>query len=132
MKQSTEQLTPLQRAVWALEKMQARLDAATARIEQIQHEPIAVIGMGCRFPGQSDHPAAFWQLLKNGRDAVGKAPVDRWVADRYGHTALDDFTQAGIFDGGYLEAIDQFDPHFFGISPREAPHLDPQQRLLLE
>src|SRR5690349_16498026 len=132
MKQSTEQLTPLQRAVLALEKMQARLDAATARIEQIQHEPIAVIGMGCRFPGQSDHPAAFWQLLKNGRDAVAQAPVDRWDTDWSGHSTLADFTQAGMRNGGYLEAIDQFDPYFFGISPREAPYLDPQQRLLLE
>lgn len=78
MKQSTEQLTPLQRAVLALEKMQARLNAATVRIKQIQHEPIAVIGMGYRFPGQSDHPAAFWQLLKDGRDAVGQAPLHRW------------------------------------------------------
>ena len=80
------------------------------------HEPIAVIGLGCRFPG-ADSPEAFWQLLHEGRDAIADLPADR----------LDGGTK-----GGYLAAIDRFDPQFFGIAPREAETMDPQQRLLLE
>jgi len=83
-------------------------------------EPIAIIGIGCRFPG-ADGPAAFWRLLSEGRDAVGDIPPQRWS------TGPD-----GVDRGGFLEQVDQFDARFFTISPREAARIDPQQRLLLE
>ncbi|POY33486.1 type I polyketide synthase [Mycobacterium kansasii] len=86
-------------------------------------EPIAVIGIGCRFPG-ADGPAAFWQLLCDGVDAVTETPPDRRDPDASGN--------GGTRRGGFLEQIDRFDAHFFGISPHEAGRMDPRQRLLLE
>ncbi|MFF2806707.1 acyltransferase domain-containing protein [Streptomyces sp. NPDC058000] len=84
------------------------------------HEPIAIVGIGCRFPGGPD-PSAFWQLLTEGRDAVGPVPAAR-------RELLRDTARWG----GFIDDIDQFDPLFFGISPREAVQMDPQQRLVLE
>ena len=86
-------------------------------------EPIAIVGIGCRFPG-ADGPAAFWRLLSDGVDAITETPPDRWGAD--------DPDTAGTRWGGFLDQVDQFDPQFFGISPREAARMDPQQRLLQE
>ncbi|MCB0190966.1 MAG: SDR family NAD(P)-dependent oxidoreductase [Anaerolineae bacterium] len=128
MNQIYEQLSPLQRAFYALEKVQARLDA----VEQAQREPIAIIGLGCRFPGGGDDPDSFWQLLRNGVDAVVDAPIDRWSANAYDAMHLDDMTRSRVRYGAYLPDVKQFDPQFFGISPREATFIDPQQRLLLE
>lgn len=81
-------------------------------------EPVAVIGIGCRFPGAPD-PDSYWRLLRDGRDAVGEAP-----ADRHGDT--------GGRPGGFLEHVYDFDARFFGVSARETERMDPQQRLLLE
>jgi acyl transferase domain-containing protein len=86
-------------------------------------EPIALIGMGCRFPRAGD-PEAFWRLLRDGVDAVTEVPADRWDAAAAG-------TAASRW-GGFLEGVDRFDAGFFGISPREAERMDPQQRLVLE
>ncbi|MCP4347107.1 MAG: SDR family NAD(P)-dependent oxidoreductase [Desulfobacterales bacterium] len=99
---------------------------------QVSNEPIALIGMSCRFPGDSDTPGKFWELLQNGRDAVSEIPGTRWDVDAY--YAPDIKTQTGMTTrhGAFLDHVDQFDPYFFGISPREAVSLDPQQRLLLE
>ena len=94
------------------------------------HEPIAIIGMGCRFPGAAN-PAALWQLLCDGVDAIGEVPSNRWPLE----TLYTDTLAPGKMTtrwGGFLIEIDQFDPLFFGISPLEAPYIDPQQRLLLE
>jgi acyl transferase domain-containing protein/acyl-CoA synthetase (AMP-forming)/AMP-acid ligase II/glyoxylase-like metal-dependent hydrolase (beta-lactamase superfamily II)/acyl carrier protein len=94
-------------------------------------EPIAIVGIACRFPG-SDSPAAFWSLLRDGVDAVSEVPASRWNAARIFDA---DASQPGKTNsrwGGFLAQVDQFDPLFFGISPREARHMDPQQRLLLE
>ncbi|MBG0569298.1 polyketide synthase, partial [Actinoplanes aureus] len=86
-------------------------------------DPIAVVAMGCRFPGGVTGPDDFWALLVKGGDAVEPFPADRgW-----------DVTAAGgITEGGFLTGAGDFDPGFFGISPREARSMDPQQRLLLE
>ncbi|MEU5044338.1 type I polyketide synthase, partial [Streptomyces griseorubiginosus] len=83
-------------------------------------EPIAVIGIACRLPGAPD-PSAFWQLLREGRDAIGAPAADR-------HPAPDGNERAG----GWLDRVDGFDAAFFGVSPREALAMDPQQRLALE
>jgi myxalamid-type polyketide synthase MxaE and MxaD len=98
---------------------------------ETKNEPIAIIGVGCRFPGAND-PAAFWQLLRNGVDAIGEVPADRF--DPHAFYDPDPATPGKMNTrwGGFLGQVDQFDPGFFGISPREALRMDPQQRLLLE
>ncbi|WP_426405273.1 SDR family NAD(P)-dependent oxidoreductase [Streptomyces sp. R-07] len=90
---------------------------------QIDDRTVAVVGLSCRFPGGAN-PAEFWNLLRNGRDAIAEPPADR------AHLAtLDDGSPR---PGGFLPRVDAFDAEFFGISPREAAAMDPQQRLVLE
>ena len=95
-----------------------------------EDEPVAIVGMGCRFPG-ADNPEAFWLLLQNGVDAITETPPDRWDVDA---TYDPEGGPGKIVSkwGGFLPDIAEFDPAFFGISPREADFMDPQQRLLLE
>ena len=95
-------------------------------------EPIAVVGMGCRFPGGADDPQSYWELLSRGVDAVGEIPRSRWDADAYYDPDPDAPGKMSTRWGGFLDDVDRFDPQFFGISPREAVSMDPQQRLLLE
>lgn len=92
-------------------------------------EPIAIVGLSCRFPGAPD-PEAFWRLLENGLDAVGPVPPERWDAAAWTHA--DARTPIATDQGGFLSGIDRFDAAFFGMGPDEAAALDPQQRLLLE
>ena len=94
-------------------------------------EPIAIVAVGCRFPGAPD-PDAFWEVLSGGVDAIREIPDDRFDVDEFYDP--DPETPGKIYSrcGGYLEGIDGFDPEFFGISPREAVWMDPQQRLMLE
>lgn len=110
-------------------------DSATAHPEgasaELRTDAIAVIGIGCRFPG-SHGPREFWKLLCGGVDAIREVPPDRWrLEDMHdpNPTAAGKITSRW---GGFLDQVDQFDPHFFGISAREATRIDPQQRLLLE
>jgi hybrid polyketide synthase/nonribosomal peptide synthetase FtdB len=94
-------------------------------------EPIAVVGMACRFP-QAPDTGAFWRLLRDGVDAIAEVPADRWDSDRF---YSPDPATPGMTNtrwAGLLDRIDLFDHEFFRISPREAAHMDPQQRLLLE
>lgn len=95
-------------------------------------EPIAIIGLGCRFPGGADNWREYWRLLEMGVDAISETPADRWNLQKYfaPQTARPGKTQSKW--GGYVRGIDAFDPQLFGISPREAASMDPQQRMLLE
>lgn len=93
---------------------------------------IAIVGIGCRFPGGADDPEEFWTMLCRGNQAIGDIPTDRIDLQR--HYSASPKTPGKMITcrGGYLENIDHFDPEFFAISPREAERIDPQQRLLLE
>ncbi|SHL87003.1 amino acid adenylation domain-containing protein, partial [Mucilaginibacter sp. OK098] len=95
------------------------------------HEPIAVIGMGCRFPGAKD-PEAFWELLRDGVDAIREVPRERWDVEHYYDPDPDKPGKIYTRHGGFIDNVDQFDSKFFGIAPNEADYIDPQQRLLLE
>ncbi|MEX1041603.1 MAG: aminotransferase class I/II-fold pyridoxal phosphate-dependent enzyme [Pirellulaceae bacterium] len=96
-----------------------------------QHEPIAILGIGCRLPGAAN-PTAFWNALIAGRDAISEVPPDRWDLDSiYSDQPATPGKMSTRF-GGFLENVADFDPAFFGISGREAERMDPQQRLLLE
>ncbi len=105
--------------------------AATATHRRSTDEPIAVIGMGCRFPG-APSPTAFWQLMIEGRDAVGEVGPDRWPVEAYYDPDPEAPGKMPTRRGGFIDDIYAFDPHPFGISPREAAAVDPQHRLLLE
>jgi acyl transferase domain-containing protein len=107
------------------------LEAEVNRLKQTQSEPIAIVGMGCRFPG-ANSPEAFWQLLRDGVDAIREVPKNRWDIDAYLDGDLESADKRSIRFGGFVEQLEKFDTQFFGISPREAVSLDPQQRLLLE
>ncbi|WP_212004531.1 non-ribosomal peptide synthetase/type I polyketide synthase [Chitinophaga sp. HK235] len=95
-------------------------------------EKVAVIGIGCRFPGNVSSPEDFWQLLISEKNAITQVPSDRWDMDAYYDTATGMRGKMYTREGGFIKDVDKFDPLFFGISPKEAAAMDPQQRLLLE
>src|SRR6516165_6680257 len=95
-------------------------------------QPIAIIGISCRFPGGGNDPHSFWRILEDGIDAITEVPAQRWNNSAFFDPNGDKPGKTPSRWGGFIDGIDQFDPHFFGISPREADHMDPQQRLLLE
>ncbi len=98
----------------------------------MKEEAIAIIGIGCRFPGGVNEPESFWKLLVEGRNAVTDVPADRWNIDRFYDPEPFVAGKSIARRGGFVSRIDQFDPQFFGISLREAPFVDPLHRLLLE
>ncbi len=100
---------------------------ATARTD----DPIAIVSVACRFPGAPD-PEAFWELLSGGLNAIREVPEDRFDVDEFYDPDPDAPGKMYTRFGGFLDAIDGFDPEFFGISPREAVWIEPQQRLMLE
>ena len=120
------QLSPEKRALLARRLAEAGTSAPPAT------EPVAIVGLSCRFPGGADSPDAFWRVLAGGVDVVTEVPADRWDS---GELFDADPAAAGKVAtrwGGFLRSVDRFDPYFFGISPREAARMDPQQRLWLE
>src|SRR6478752_4778731 len=119
-------LTPKRLALLALE-LHDQVEAMRERA----HEPIAVVGVACRFPGANDIES-FWELLRNGLDAIGEVPKNRWDIDAYFDPDPDVPAHMAVRAGGFLADVAGFDAGFFGIAPREVLSMDPQQRLLLE
>ncbi|HUL78058.1 MAG TPA: type I polyketide synthase, partial [Vicinamibacteria bacterium] len=118
----------LGRALRTLDELQARLDA----VERPLREPIAVIGLGCRFPRGANDPDGFWRNLREGVDGITEVPRERWDVDEIYDPEPGKPGKVYTRHGGFLDRVYEFDPHFFGIAPREALSMDPQQRLLLE
>ncbi len=123
----TDPAQQLRRALLAIEKAEAR----AAQLEAASREPIAVIGLGCRFP-RAATASEFWQNLVGGVDCIREVPADRWDVDALYDPDPDAAGKMITRWGGFLDGADQFDPMFFGVSPREASRMDPQQRLALE
>lgn len=95
-------------------------------------EKIAIVGIGCRFPGGACDHRTFWQNLLDGKDCITPTPHDRYDVTTLGSRDKAKPGRLVAGRGGYIDGFDEFDPAFFGISPREATHMDPQQRKLLE
>ena len=116
-------------------QMLLALRALRQRVEDLEgrgREPIAIVGMGCRFPGRADTPEQYWDLLVRGCDAIGEIPRERMDLDPVFDPRPQIPGKTYSRWAGLLEAPGDFDAEFFGISPREAVTMDPQQRLLLE
>ena len=118
----------LKDALVKIRTLRARLDAS----ERARHEPIAIVGAGCRFPGGADSPEAYWELIRDGVDAVTDVPAGRWDREAFYDPDPEAPGKAYVRQAGFLRDVAGFDADFFGIPPREAIQLDPQQRLLLE
>ena len=121
------ELSPKRLALLAVD-LQSRLNT----IERSKTEPIAIIGIGCRFPGRSNDPESFWQVLRDGIDPIAEVPQDRWDVEAYYDPNPNAHGKTYTRFGGFLEEVDKFDAEFFGIDAQEAVNMDPQQRLLLE
>ena len=119
--QRLSNLTPAQR----------RLLEKRLRSNPTVAEPIAIVGLGCRFPGAND-PQQYWHLIRDGIDATGEIPQSRWDVEGLYDPTGEQSGKMSVRWAGMVDNIEQFDPQFFGISPREASRMDPQQRLLLE
>ena len=122
------QLSPQAREVLARELIRA----GTVFPLHALAEPVAVVGIGCRFPGNVTGPESLWRLLLDGEDAVGEVPADRWDADAFYDPDPAAPGRMTTKWGGFVSDVAGFDADFFGITPREAEAMDPQQRMLLE
>ena len=110
-------------------KTQSKRKAKSIR----KYPPLAIIGIGCRFPGGGNNPTAFWEFLCEGGDAITDIPLDRWDIRQFYDQNPDKPGKMYARQAGFIDqSPEYFDPKFFGISPREADCIDPQQRLLLE
>ncbi|MEM8673192.1 MAG: beta-ketoacyl synthase N-terminal-like domain-containing protein [Cyanobacteria bacterium P01_G01_bin.67] len=126
--EKVNQLSSSQRVLLALDEAVNKLET----FERAKREPIAIIGMGCRFPGGANTPDAFWQLLREGMNGITEVPSSRWDVEAYYDSNPDAIGKMYSRHGGFLTNIDKFDAHFFGMAPRVAAIADPQQRLLLQ
>ncbi|MEV0493744.1 type I polyketide synthase [Streptomyces atratus] len=118
----------LKRAYLTMERLQRQVE----EYERARSEPIAIVGVGCRFPGGVTDTDTYWQLLTSGVDAIRDIPTDRWDNDSFYDEEPGKPGTINTRSGGFLDRIDQFDHEFFGISRREALAMDPHQRLTLE
>ncbi|HAO11479.1 MAG TPA: non-ribosomal peptide synthetase, partial [Planktothrix sp. UBA8407] len=128
MVQNTDYKKLIATTLTKMEVMQARI----TELETRQKEPIAVVGMGCRFPGGITSPEEYWNYCQAGLDAITEVPKSRWDSSKF-YTKEPTIGKINTHYGGFLQQdITEFDARFFSISSREATSMDPQQRLLLE
>ncbi|EKE80856.1 type I polyketide synthase [Idiomarina xiamenensis] len=118
-------------AEYILNQVESPAQPKVTNKKACDEEPIAIIGMSCRFPGAND-PEEFWQLLVSGSDAISEVPASRWDVDAYYSSVAGAPGKMNTRFGGFISDIAHFDADAFGISPREAERMDPQQRLMLE
>jgi phthiocerol/phenolphthiocerol synthesis type-I polyketide synthase D len=128
MAEQDKQQALMRRALDELRELRGKL----AQYQQAEHEPIAVIALGCRFPGGCDSPEALWRFLSEGKNARTEVPAERWPLAEYYDAEPQTPGKVSSRYGAFLSDIDRFDADFFGIAAREAEQMDPQQRLLLE
>ncbi|WP_394834888.1 polyketide synthase dehydratase domain-containing protein [Pendulispora rubella] len=121
----------LARALAEIKQLRARTEAAE-RDKRDRREPIAIVGMACRFPGGADSPEAFWRLLRDGVDATGPVPSDRWDADALYDADPEAPGKLYVRRGAFLGEVDRFDAGLFHITAREAAAIDPQHRMFWE
>ena len=119
-----------------LKRTAADLRQARRRLREVEgrtREPVAVVGIGCRFPGRADSPEDLWRVVEGGVDAIGGFPDDRgWNTEEVFDPDPEHAGKSYVRQGGFVSDVAGFDAGFFGISPREAFAMDPQQRMLLE
>ncbi len=127
--QRTDYSLLLKRAIQRINDLEQAVNQANQRR---LNQPIAIIGIGCRLPGDRNNPSSFWDFLRDGNDAVTEVPSSRWDVNAFYDSDPDSPNKTYSRHGAFLDSIDLFDPEFFGIAPREAVSMDPQQRLLLE
>ncbi len=125
---NTSDLSPLQRSLLVIERLKSKIQD----LENAKTEPIAIVGMACRFPGSANDPQKFWELLSNGVDGISEVPPDRWDINDYYHPQPGTPGKMYTYEAGCIQNTEYFDPQFFNISPAEAMTIDPQHRLLLE
>lgn len=128
----------LAKALQELKKSQAKIKQLEEKLGDkthpttVQKEAIAVVGMGCRFPGGADTPEKLWQLLAQGKNLVSEVPADRWDVDQYYDPQPGKAGKMYTRKGYFLDDVRQFDREFFNISPAESNAMDPQHRILME
>ena len=128
----TPELSPVKRALQEIRELRARVAELESAAAESAAKPIAIVGVGMRFPGGIVDAASFWNLLAEGRNAITPIPQGRWDWRQYYDSNPSARGSIQSTRGGFLDGIDLFDADFFGIAPREAAMLDPQQRLLHE
>ena len=126
MSNVSDNTSVVKRAFLEIERLENELRALK------DNEPIAIIGMGCKFPGSSNSPEQFWELLKNGKCAITDIPQERWDIEKFFDKDPNAKGKSYVKKGAFIDDVDLFDAAFWGMSPMEAEALDPQQRVLLE
>src|ERR1700683_1546458 len=126
--QQLENLSPVKRALYEIRQLRSRVQ----ELERLRTEPVAIIGLGLRFPGNASTPEALWNVLASGVDTVAEIPVSRWPLEQYYDPDPETPGKMYARHASLIADPALFDADFFGISPREAMALDPQHRLALE
>jgi acyl transferase domain-containing protein/SAM-dependent methyltransferase/acyl carrier protein len=123
-----EEPSPIKQALYTIRYLRQQIEELTTK----QNEAIAIIGLGCRFPGNCNSPQSYWDFLCEGKDAISEVPKERWDINTYYDESPGTSGKMYTRHGGFISKPEFFDATFFGISPNEAKEMDPQQRLLLE